>query len=73
MVLKSSNKILTVADLMSRNILFCKPETSLFKVANMMSNRNVSAIFIMSDNKLVGVWTEADCAKLDFSEPEFSQ
>ncbi|WP_193216553.1 CBS domain-containing protein [Pseudoalteromonas sp. '520P1 No. 412'] len=58
---------------MSKNILFCKPETSLFKVANMMGNRNVSAIFIMSDNKLVGVWTEADCAKLDFLEPEFSQ
>ena len=73
MVLKSSNKILTVADLMSKNILFCKPETSLFEAANMMGNRNVSAIFIMSDNKLVGVWTEADCAKLDFSEPEFSQ
>ena len=45
MVLKSSNKILTVADLMSKNILFCKPETSLFEAANMMANRNVSAIF----------------------------
>jgi len=73
MVLKSSNKMLTVADLMSRNILFCKPKTSLFEAANMMGNRNVSAIFIMFQNKLIGVWTEADCAKLDFSQPEFSQ
>ena len=64
--------MLTVADLMSKNILFCKPETSLFEAANMMVNRNVSAIFIMSDEQLVGVWTEADCAKLDFSESEFS-
>ncbi|PAJ75057.1 histidine kinase [Pseudoalteromonas sp. NBT06-2] len=73
MVLKSSNKMLTVADLMSKNILSCKPETSLLEAANMMGNRNVSAIFIMFKNKLIGVWTEADCAKLDFSQPKFYQ
>ncbi|SFC69049.1 EAL domain-containing protein [Pseudoalteromonas denitrificans] len=73
MVLKSKNKMLTVADVMSKNILFCKPETSLFEAANMMGNRNVSAIFIMSNDKLIGVWTEADCSKLDFSMAHFSE
>jgi diguanylate cyclase (GGDEF)-like protein/PAS domain S-box-containing protein len=53
---------------MQHNILTCSPETKVYQAANKMRERNISSIVIVSENKAIGIWTEADCRKINFSE-----
>lgn len=64
-----SSKKLRVEDVMSTELLVCDPEQSLANCACRMRNDNVSSIFVKHDGKIIGVWTEGDCAKVDFSDP----
>jgi diguanylate cyclase (GGDEF)-like protein/PAS domain S-box-containing protein len=38
-----------------------------------MRERRVSSIFVMKDKQIVGIWTESDCVKLNFSDPDFAK
>ena len=60
---------LIVKDVMQSNILTCSPETKINVAANRMRSRNISSIIIES-NLTLGIWTEADCRKIDFSNQE---
>ena len=58
---------LIVKDIMQTNILTCSPETKINVAANRMRARNISSIIIKS-NLTLGIWTESDCRKIDFSD-----
>lgn len=60
---------LIVKDIMQTNILTCSPETKINVAANRMRARNISSIIIKS-NLTLGIWTESDCRKIDFSDQE---
>ncbi len=60
---------LIVKDIMQTSILTCSPETKINVAANRMRARNISSIIIKS-NLTLGIWTESDCRKIDFSDQE---
>ena len=60
---------LIVKDIMQSSILTCSPETKINVAANRMRARNISSI-IIKGNLALGIWTEADCRKIDFSDQE---
>ena len=43
-----------------RKILIAPPETSVSKVAKLMAKRKVSAVMVVEDGRLVGIFTERD-------------
>ena len=49
-----------VADIMEKNFITARPETSVFDLVDMMVRHNVSAIPIVNEENLVGIVTEAD-------------
>ncbi len=60
---------LIVKDIMQSSILTCPPETKINVAASRMRARNISSIIIKS-NLTLGIWTESDCRKIDFSDQE---
>jgi len=63
-----SQSSLIVEDIMQSNILTCSPETKINVAANLMRARNISSIIIVENNLALGIWTEADCRKIDFTD-----
>lgn len=53
-----SQRIGTVME--RKNILIAPPETTVQKAAALMANRNVGAVLIVKDGRLVGIFTERD-------------
>ena len=60
----------TIGEIATRDILSCDPQATLFEVANLLSLYQKSSIVVLSNNKLVGIWTEADALLLDLNDPE---
>ena len=58
-----------IADIASRDILYCLPETTVFKAAELLNQQQKSSIIVRQNNVVVGIWTEADAMTLDFSAP----
>ncbi|WP_372769687.1 EAL domain-containing protein [Pseudoalteromonas sp.] len=65
-----TSKKLRVEDVMSTDLLVCSPEQTLSECACRMRKENVSSIFVKQDGRIIGVWTEGDCTKVDFSDPD---
>ena len=63
-----TDKKLRVVDVVSTELLVCPPEQTLAVCASHMRDENVSSIFITENDHIIGVWTEGDCAKVDFSD-----
>ena len=61
---------LIVKDIMQSNILTCSADTKINLAANRMRARDISSIIIIESNLALGIWTEADCRKIDFSNQE---
>ncbi|MEI8604527.1 EAL domain-containing protein [Pseudoalteromonas sp. B160] len=57
-----------VSDIFSRKLVCCSTDTSLVDAVRLMQVHNISAIFIKKRQEIVGIWTEADCIKLDFTD-----
>ena len=70
-----SNSSPTVGDIMSKVLIFVNPNTTLFQVANMMTEGGISAIFIKEEGKFIGIITDRDFAtkvavnKISFDSP----
>ena len=62
-----SQKSIFAADIAQPNILSCAPDTSICQAAELMCARKTSSIVIKEGEQVVGILTEADCTKLDFS------
>jgi CBS domain-containing protein len=45
-----------------RNVLKAPPETLVSKAAKLMANKNVGAVMVVEDERLVGIFTERDIA-----------
>lgn len=62
-----------VGQIIKPTILECSPHTSLQEAAQRMSNMKVSSILVVDDDQVLGIWTERDVLKLDFSRPQLLQ
>ena len=60
---------LTVKELIQKSILTCPPDMPLAMVAQQMAAERCSSILVMDAGRAVGIWTEHDALKLDFSDP----
>ncbi len=59
-----------VGQVAQRDLLHCLATDTLSFAARAMRKRKCSSILIQSENAIVGIWTEADAMKLDFSDPD---
>jgi signal-transduction protein with cAMP-binding, CBS, and nucleotidyltransferase domain len=65
--LSASN--LPVGKVINKKLISCTPETPLCEAAEIMHQEKCSSIVILQDNSVCGIWTEADVAKIDFTNP----
>lgn len=59
-----------VGTLVSGGLLTCPPDLPLTEVAQRMQRAKVSCILIATKGQLLGIWTEGDTRKLDFSQQD---
>ncbi|HXG93060.1 MAG TPA: CBS domain-containing protein [Blastocatellia bacterium] len=52
--------ILRCADIMTKDVTTCSPQTSIREVANMMEDENVGSIPVIEGGKLIGIVTDRD-------------
>lgn len=57
-----------VEQIVSGRLLECRPETSVADAARLMRLNRCSSIIVVENNVPVGIWTERDALKLDFSD-----
>lgn len=58
----------TVGQLATRPLLTCSPDASLNEAAAMMYHHQCCSILISQQQKVIGIWTESDALKLNYSE-----
>lgn len=56
-------------DLARRDILGCPPDLPVAEAARLMRDRGCGSILVMDGDRPVGIWTENDAARVDFSDP----
>ena len=61
---------INAAKLSNKKLLTCPPKTPLYIAARKIKQRKTSSILVEQAGKIVGIWTEADCAKFSFSNTE---
>ena len=64
---RASASDLTVADVMSADMLSCTPDTPVAEAARRMSTSRCSSIVVRNDETIVGIWTEHDALAADFA------
>lgn len=69
----TESRQLKVKDIFTNQLLSCDISTSLFSAVTKMRAHKVSSIFVTEEDKIVGIWTESDCVKLNFSQQGFQQ
>lgn len=65
-MISNSKQNITAIDLVQRNLLSCSKMTTIYQAAMKIREKNTSSILIMSNEKVIGIWTEADSKKLNF-------
>ncbi|MFC3033173.1 EAL domain-containing protein [Pseudoalteromonas fenneropenaei] len=63
---------LKIQDVLSHRLLTCDVATPLRAAVSLMRERNVSSIFVIEHEQIVGIWTESDCVRIDFNQPNFA-
>jgi diguanylate cyclase (GGDEF)-like protein/PAS domain S-box-containing protein len=61
---------ISIKDITQASLLTCLPNETMHDVAVKMVARNCSAILIVVDDEIIGIWTERDVLKFDFSLPD---
>ncbi|CAH9051720.1 Inosine-5'-monophosphate dehydrogenase [Pseudoalteromonas holothuriae] len=67
----SDNRQLQIKDIFSNQLLSCDHQTPLVAAVRLMRKQRVSSIFVTKEQQIVGIWTESDCVKLNFNNPDF--
>ena len=62
---------LVAAQLAQKELLRCSTKTPVSNAAQLIKSRKTSSILIEKDDKIVGIWTEADCTKLNFNQQDY--
>jgi|GEM_PF-326687 diguanylate cyclase (GGDEF)-like protein/PAS domain S-box-containing protein len=57
-----------VGQIVSGRLLECRPETSVAEAARLMRLHRCSSIVVVENGHAIGIWTERDALKLDFSD-----
>ena len=60
----SQAKVLTAADVMTSKVVTKGPSDDLARIASEMENRNIGSIVIVENQKVVGILTDRDLAKV---------
>jgi len=60
---------ISIKDITQTSLLTCLPNETMHDAAVKMVERNCSAILIVVDDEIIGIWTERDVLKFDFSSP----
>lgn len=60
-----------VEDVMTKNVITCSPEDTIRDVVRLMSEKDISGVPVVRDNKVTGIVTEGDIMRL-LSVPEVS-
>ncbi len=63
---------LLVKDIMQHDMLTCPADTTIYSAAREMRSRNISSIVITNNSQAIGIWTEADCSKIDYSQAGYN-
>ena len=58
---------INAAQLSNKKLLTCSPDTPLYVAARKIKQRKTSSILVKQGGNIVGIWTEADCAKFCFA------
>jgi len=61
---------ISIKDITQTSLLTCLPNETMHDAAVKMVERNCSAILIAVDDEIIGIWTERDVLKFDFSSPD---
>ncbi len=61
---------ISIKDITQTTLLTCLPNETMHDAAVKMAERNCSAILIAVDDEIIGIWTERDVLKFDFSSAE---
>ncbi len=61
---------ISIKDITRTDLLTCLPSETMHGAAVKMVERNCSAILIEVDHEIIGIWTERDVLKFDFSSVE---
>ena len=59
-----------VSDIMTKDVVACKPSDRIEDVVKLMSEKNISGIPVVEGKKLVGMVTEADILRILAAPPE---
>jgi diguanylate cyclase (GGDEF)-like protein/PAS domain S-box-containing protein len=68
MTLSAASAELTLGEIVRADILECPPDTPLHEAARRMSEARVSSIVVVNGDEAVGIWTERDALRVDFSD-----
>ncbi|MDI1276958.1 EAL domain-containing protein [Methylobacter sp.] len=61
---------ISIKDITQTTLLTCLPNETMHAAAVKMAERNCSAILIAVDDEIIGIWTERDVLKFDFSSAD---
>jgi diguanylate cyclase (GGDEF)-like protein/PAS domain S-box-containing protein len=61
---------ISIKDITQTSLLTCLPNETMHDAAVKMAERNCSAILIEVNDEIIGIWTERDVLKFDFSSPD---
>jgi len=61
---------ISIKDITQTSLLTCLPNETMHDAAVKMVERDCSAILIAVDDEIIGIWTERDVLKFDFSSPD---
>ena len=62
--------VISIKELTQTGLLACPPDETIHDAAVKMAERKCSAILVIEDNEIIGIWTEKDALKFDFSSSD---
>ncbi|MFP4294436.1 MAG: PAS domain S-box protein [Halothiobacillaceae bacterium] len=61
---------MTVSAIARTDVLSCAPDTPICEAARRMRAHACGSILVVEEGRPVGIWTERDAARMDFTRPE---
>ncbi|MCW8883953.1 MAG: CBS domain-containing protein, partial [Motiliproteus sp.] len=56
-----------IAAIVQQQVVTCQPDMALQDVSQLMRDQSCSSIIVTENEQPIGIWTEADALKIDFS------
>jgi diguanylate cyclase (GGDEF)-like protein/PAS domain S-box-containing protein len=62
--------VISIKEITQTSLLTCPPHETMHDAAVKMAERKCSAILVTVDDEIIGIWTERDALKFDFSSSD---